>query len=230
MLIKDYIEIIKPELSKLQFSIPETYDKCAVIVETRNIPNLDIIIKNHMFYLDGWGLIVVHWNNNEDYILDCLKDIEGVKLAKFEANSPDKYNRLLTGEAFWNMIPAEKVLIFQSDSLMLRCCVEDYLNYDYIGAPWAHIIIQGGNGGFSLRSKSACLEVIKEHKYDPSLYGNEDLYFSRFIKNIAPKHICQQFSVETIYFPKPIGIHAVDKHLKPDEVSFILTESLKEFS
>ena len=56
--------------------------------------------------------------------------------------------------------------------------IEDFLKYDYVGAPWIHLPnMNGGNGGFSLRKKSKMLEIISKNKYNNE---NEDVYFSKF--------------------------------------------------
>lgn len=47
-------------------------------------------------------------------------------------------------------------LTFQGDGFIINPSLwnNDFLNYDYIGAPWIHEVInQVGNGGFSLRSQ-----------------------------------------------------------------------------
>lgn len=57
-----------------------------------------------------------------------------------------------------NFVTSDYVLIVQNDGFIINSdhWSDDFLNYDYIGAPWHHTKICGhkvGNGGFSLRSK-----------------------------------------------------------------------------
>ncbi len=60
-------------------------------------------------------------------------------------------NLLLTSALFWQQVQGEKLLYFQSDSVICSnssYTLRDFLEYDFIGAPWP----DGGccNGGFSL--------------------------------------------------------------------------------
>ena len=80
---------------------------------------------------------------------------------------------------------------------------DEFLNYDYIGAPWIPEwnYDKGGNGGFSLRSKRLLnvLDKLNIHYYHP-----EDFAICVFHKNeilkcgikISPRYICKDFSIE----------------------------------
>ncbi|CAF1262169.1 unnamed protein product [Adineta steineri] len=86
-----------------------------------------------------------------------------------------KTNTLLTDEKFWKQIPDEKILLFQIDSIMCSNSthkITDYLQYDFIGAPWNLIwypfnkTYLVGNGGFLLRSRSKILALLQLIQYD----------------------------------------------------------------
>lgn len=91
--------------------------------------------------------------------------------------------------------------MFQSDTLLLRAGVEEFLEYDYIGAPWNlnpqsssnqwiriavnHKILSQGccNGGLSLRDPSTMLKVIKARIPGNRIVGRqEDVFFSGSIE------------------------------------------------
>jgi len=88
--------------------------------------------------------------------------------------SIEGYNRLLLTSNFYNQfINAEFILIYQLDAYIFRDELKKWcgMGYDYIGAPW--IISNGntikieefaGNGGFSLRRVSSCLETLMINK------------------------------------------------------------------
>lgn len=180
--------------------------KCgAIIIENRPIPNLADIIEGHIRYLPkGWG----------------LKVFDRVKI-----NSINDYNRLLTSKDFWYRLPYDKVLIFQSDSIILRNGIEDFIDYDFIGAPLYHVDFPAMNGGFSLRSRKAMLKVISKFKYTG---GNEDMYFCNGLKTIGgklpTKEMAQLFSVETIFGYGSIGAHALSKWHTPERCELILNQ------
>lgn len=179
----------------------------AVIVETRPIPNLKEIIEGHTRFLPKhWGLKVMN---------------------KVRVNSIGDYNRLLTSKDFWQRLPYDKVLIFQTDSMLLREGIEEFLEYDYVGAPWK-FQEHGGNGGLSLRSKTAMLKCIVKQPWKSSL-GYEDVYFCNLLKGmtnlkLAPREVCEKFSCESIYAEGSLGYHAIQKYLTKEECDKIMTQ------
>lgn len=182
-----------------------SYSCGAVIVETRQIQNLDEIIDNHVRFLPKeWGLMVI-------------KDVV--------VNSLSEYNRLLTSKAFWNRIQFDKILIFQSDSRLLRTGIDEFLEYDFIGAPLYHVPFPAMNGGLSLRSKKSMIEVIEKYPY---YGGNEDMYFCNGLRHIRgklpTKEMAQKFSVETIFGYGSLGVHAIEKWHTPEQCELILNQ------
>ena len=89
-------------------------------------------------------------------------------------------NSLLKQETFWETIEAESIFFIQADGVMCRNGIDEFLEYDYVGAPWAHRpdgLVQG-NGGTSLRKRSFMLDCLKNyHKHDND---PEDVYFSNW--------------------------------------------------
>jgi hypothetical protein len=178
--------------------------KGAIIIENRNIPGLKDIIREHMKFLPDWGFI--HYKAN--------------------INSLDDYNKLLTSIHFWEQVPFDKVLIFQHDSRILRAGIDEFLEWDYVGAPWK-FQMNGGNGGLSLRSKQSMIDTLNSFKWDNSK-GYEDVFYSNhLIGNLAPRCICEKFSCETIFKLGTFGCHAIDKYLSKYECDQILHQYVK---
>lgn len=198
--------------------------KGAVIVETRLIPNMECIIEKHMSFLPpDWGLTIFHSPLNETILKGCFPTANFVNLG-FNFMTEHQYNDLLTSAEFWNKLPYDKVLVFQTDSMLLREGIEEFLKWDYVGAPWK-FQLHGGNGGLSLRTKSVMLDIISRFKFLRGYYGNEDIYFSNFIlkssHKIAPRSVCSKFSCETIFELGTLGYHAIEKHLTIEQVNQI---------
>ncbi len=218
------------------YSLPVFTNKGAVIVETRNITGFGLIVKNHLHFLPPhYGLTIFHSNENIDYLHIELQDIIGVNYINMgDANLNEiAYNYMLTSEWFWKLIPYEKTLIFQLDSLLLRTGIELFEGYDYCGACWNHINKQVGNGGLSLRTNELMKKIIKKFQYNPNIHGNEDVFFSNIIETIGGiKPSCEvanHFSVETMYYDRPIGLHAADKWLTKSQLTTIYNNSINEF-
>jgi hypothetical protein len=137
------------------------------------------------------------------------------------------YNKLFTSPKFWRkFVDYDMVLIFQHDSALLRSGIEDFYQYDYIGAPWK-FQQHGGNGGLSLRNPRIMLYICNTFTYNNR--ENEDVYFSNImhrhnVGNLAPRNECAKFAVETIYSLGTFGYHAIDKYLTKEELESVQTQ------
>jgi len=198
----------------------------AVIVEPRNHPAFAFVTWSVLQQIPKhWK---VHWFHGtktdtnkvlEGKVLKVLRERIELHPLPNENLSLADYNRLLTSQAFWLSIPAEHILIFQTDSgFIFRSphALEEFMEYDYVGAPWSQTSKRKwagcvGNGGFSLRRRSAMLRVIQRVPYNPK-YA-EDVYFAYWGKEfmrVAPVAIAQRFSVECkskTPYAYPTGFH-----------------------
>lgn len=177
---------------------------CAIIVDNRHIP--EEVFENHAKFIPkDWPIIVV---SNQD------------------TSTQAGYNKLLTSERFWLGLP-ETVLIFQADSMLLHHGIEEFLDYDFIGAPIPKIRWPAMNGGLSIRKRDAMLRCIREQEYTP-YFGNEDIYFCNLLSelngNLPDYDIARQFSVETEFALGSLGCHAIDKYLTPSDCNKIITQ------
>lgn len=174
----------------------------AVIVENRPNINLNEVIERHMKFLPDYTKLYV---------------INDVPVSNIE-----DYNKLLTSVEFWHGIKEENILIFQSDSALLRTGIEEFYQWSYVGAPWK-FQYNGGNGGLSFRKKSAMLYVLEHFNRKEGV--NEDIFFCNCLqacsKNLAPRSVCLQFSCETIYQKGTLGYHAIEKYLSTEEINQI---------
>jgi hypothetical protein len=184
----------------------------AVIVECRPLPYLITVIKTVMYYLGNkWSLQVFHGLEHEAELKGEMKSWGNVHFESMGINNITKieYNNLLKSPSFWERVKGEKVLIFQSDSILLRNGIEEFLKYDYIGAPWLKPKENSyvGNGGLSLRTKDVMLKIAKEHTDDND--PQEDIFFIKYLNdyNVADIKTAMKFSVEDVYFPNPLGLH-----------------------
>ena len=212
--------------------------KAAVTVEPRKLPRLIHVIRNHMKHLPDWDFYIACSQDTYDSyygkLIPGIKHIPG--LVETENLSGIEYNTLVASYHFWEMIEGicEKCLIFQYDTWMLHGEIDQFFQYDYLGAPWWDRW-SGGNGGFSLRTPS----VMKEITWRWNINGNwanlyrslvrigyflEDLnYFCNlvpFAGSLAPREVNAKFSLEYVYTCPPMAIHK--KHLEDSEVNGVL--------
>ena len=200
----------KPKLKKDAF-----YN--SIIIENRIVINFEQILKNHIYFLNKnnkdikWGLQIFHSEGNENYIKNIVKDWDNVLLTKIDIENIDKnsHTELLKSLEFWELVKGEIVLNFQIDSLLLRDNLDDFLIYDFIGAPWSKPK-EGkfvGNGGLSIRNKEKTIEYLNLHKNEEGVW--EDIFFVKYLQdNQLPDILtAMEFSVEDIFYPYPIGVH-----------------------
>ncbi len=86
--------------------------------------------------------------------------------SNMSTGSSEEISRFLTTLWLYETVlqPAETLLVFQTDSIICANSprnINEYLEYDWIGAPWNPKATWGGNGGLSLRRVSAILDVLR---------------------------------------------------------------------
>ena len=203
--------------------------KCAVFIETRMDKNCSKIIYQHMRHLKDYQLIIF---STELAWQTFYNKINCYFIATNKINSTQDYNFFLTNPDFWQFFmdfKFERVLIFQHDSYLLKDNMDDYLPYDYVGAPW-NWQEYGGNGGLSLRNPVTMHSICVKNKYNQS-ESNEDIYFSKYMhrnhfSTLAPRDVCRKFSAETIFEMGTTGYHAIERWLKPEEVEQIKSQEV----
>jgi hypothetical protein len=149
-------------------------------------------------------------------------------------NSLNAYNHFIAYELY-QYIKTDFTLVVQYDGYVLRPWQWDneFLDYDYIGAPWPKgmfhtnegVEVRVGNGGFSLRSKKL-LNILNELNLpftdNGTGYYNEDgiicNYYRKKLEDAgikyAPVEIASKFSHEIDCddsYPEPFGFHKKKK-------------------
>jgi len=207
----------------------------AVFIEFRCFPHMEFIIRNAILKLgSNWSHTVICGNLNFDFVSEmCFHISPNIKVINtgLDNITANYYNIMLTSPEFWELFEGEKILIYQEDSIMFLNNVHDFLDYDYIGAPFPKTQNDTpncvGNGGFSIRSKEAMLKVIKtknlfDTKFNTSTLQYmknvgltnppEDVYFSKnmqdlHIGTVAPYDVALRFSTESVPFKNSLGGH-----------------------
>jgi Protein of unknown function (DUF5672) len=194
----------------------------AIIVEPREHPALEFVLTNVMANLDPvWTIIVFHGNKNEEFVRSIIErnfhaEATRIKMINLHVDNLTiaEYNKLFYTKSFYDHIPSETFLVFQTDSALcskFKHNINEFLKYDYVGAPWKwsqHI----GNGGLSLRKKSKMLEVLEKCPMDDTAKP-EDVFFSSGCDAVTllkpDSNTARNFSVETI--PNETGTFGIHK-------------------
>jgi hypothetical protein len=205
----------------------------AVFIEFRILPHIEFLIRNMIIHLgEKWSHTVVCGNLNYDHMVTICSSIDNnIKIVKLKYDNllVKQYNVLLTSAFFWNLLIGEKILIYQEDSMIFNKNMDEFLVYDYVGAPWEsggkHNKTNVGNGGFSLRSKDVMLQIINtksisenttQYSDDNSTLSlsllNEDIYFTKNMENfsigkLADAETASRFSTELVLNENSLGGH-----------------------
>ena len=205
-------------------SIPTNSENEAVLIEFRELPHIEFIIRNAIHKLGPlFSYTVICGNLNYYMVWYICKNIsDKIKIIKLDVNNLNnaEYSDLLLTEGFWNLLKGKRVLIYQEDTIIFKNNIRDFLKYDYIGAPWKLTNSTGsyepnvGNGGFSLRNRLLMIKILSKKdeliklfkKKDPTQdYSliKEDIFFSKALlfsnnKNLPDARIASEFSTENI--------------------------------
>jgi lipopolysaccharide biosynthesis glycosyltransferase len=220
------------------FPIPELFrvrQTEVVLIEYRKFPHLEFILRNAIHKLGAsCSYTIVCGKLNYDYLKDIARSIHpniNIIFTPYSNLKPSTYSNLLASRDFWDNLNGDKILIMQEDTIIFRNNLDEFLEWDYIGAPWP--TQQGdtpnsvGNGGFSLRTRQTMIDVIEQipimdtplPRHTASYMSNsgntilpEDVYFSKNIQEfelgrVAPWDIASTFSTESHYNPNSFGGH-----------------------
>jgi hypothetical protein len=208
--------------------------KETVLIEFRPMPHLDFLIRNTIIKFPKWSHTVVCGNLNYVLLKNICEQIsKNITIINLDIDNltPSDYSKLLTNKDFWLQFKGEKILLYQEDTMLFHNRIEEFMQYDYIGASWAigqeDNLFGVGNGGFSLRSKSKMIECINtvnscDLKLGQSTVGYmkatnsnfipEDVYFSKTLIDyklgkVALRNVANRFSQETQLCINPLGGH-----------------------
>ena len=125
----------------------------AIIVEPRLHPALSFVLENvgTLLPAQNWSILVFHGSMNTNFVKETIisieKSIPGFlqRLQMINLNvshiTIHSLNNLLLSKSFYEIIPTEMFLIFQTDSMICerdRHIIYEFMEYDYVGAPWNH--------------------------------------------------------------------------------------------
>ena len=214
----------------------------AAIIDNRPLDRLMPLLLHFSSILGpGWPIVLFTSSKNDIPMSAPLRRliderrIEVRLLADVDFNNRLDVSRFMTEPWIWEQLsPAGHVLIFQADSILcsnsaLR--VDDFLGYDFIGAPIDLAYGEGYNGGLSLRNRSMVLEIIHESNWsnefdladdkDKPCVEFEDQWFYKKMKELADRgrqaarlpslEVAKTFSVESIWHDEPLGYHQVQR-------------------
>jgi hypothetical protein len=172
-------EVPRVRLDYGKLNSPYNETKVALLIENRSNPILAPLLLHFMAVVPP------------DWRFRFMGSVESVKLinistaiqhqveigkldltyipSNMSTSSQEHISRFLTNLWLYETVlqPAENLLVFQTDSILCANSMQslnDFLDYDWVGAPWNPNSRFGGNGGLSLRRVSSIIEVLRNQK------------------------------------------------------------------
>ena len=144
---------------------------------------------------------------------------------RFNLTDRQGVNVYLADRWMWEeLAPAKHVLIFQTDAILCAnspYSIDDYLQYDFVGAYIPPATSNLYNGGLSLRNRTLIMEILDAgNKWKPHVEG-EDVWFSKHMgnrnANLPSEDVARNFALQ---YPwnfnpdgRPIGYHKIHKNV-----------------
>lgn len=193
----DFFGIASPVTEKPQSASANisTSGKVAVIIETRRSGNIVPLILHFSAVLGPtWPLVIYTAAENFGSFSTSASLLRHQRSGRIIVRSLaegvyfsnwDSVSRFLTSPWLWDdLAPAENILLFQSDSILCANAVrsvDDFFEYDLIGAPIEPRWGVGYNGGLSLRRRSTILRVLDEWKWEnnPQPHPEDQWFYAR---------------------------------------------------
>ncbi|KNC81103.1 hypothetical protein SARC_06564 [Sphaeroforma arctica JP610] len=205
-------------------------------MEPRRIENAMYVLNNFNSLTPmSWDLVIVCSSENQDFMEQKANMLLGTRKVYFLVILPAifsgaGYNALFLKLAFWNQIPYDTVLVFQSDSVLCANSpfrIEDFMKYKYIGCALGEAYGVGshydwaphpfyGSGGLTIRNveyHKACLKNPKLASLRVGPWAAEDLFFSHCVhegsetdraENVT---VMQQFCTQQGFKQPSFGMH-----------------------
>ncbi len=150
----------------------------------------------------------------------------------FDDMAQTRVSAVLTNLSLYERLLGDQWLFFQYDSAICRPqrhLLPTFLAkpYGWWGAPWVHwrrLPKMCGNGGFSLRTRKFVTTILTQFPWvNQRVSNNEDWFICNKAADLyhdaasadehppwlvpAPQEEAMQFSVESVFYPTPFGVH-----------------------
>lgn len=140
------------------------------------------------------------------FLTDVQFDISGIETVIIpRINSKKEYSEFMIKDIY-RYFDTSHVLVIQADGWVLdgEAWNDEFLMWDYIGAPWLYVDGRNiGNGGFSLRSKDLCERLAMDttiealHPEDDSIARLYRPYLeAKYNIEFAPEELADTFAFE----------------------------------
>ena len=204
----------------------------AIFIDRNNNKYFEIILLNLIFFTnEDIGFQIFYNENNKIFFKNIIQEnnLKNILLTKLNYNVDTNisYSKFMLSDNFFSNINSDKILIYNTNTLLLKNFDNNYFRFDWIGAIWNDDILKKknvydlftnkifiGSGNFNIRSINKCKEIYNNKKLsllDSNNYNlNEDIIYSFYLQEknaIFPElNEAGSFAVESVFNPDPMAI------------------------
>lgn len=192
-----------------------------LILDTRLSLSLILVIKNALYKLSNFNLMLISTKETIDFIEKIFGEIPNKIIINKSKITLKEYSKILLDINIWKKIKEEKVLVFQSDTVILRNISEtEYPKLSMLGPVCVHLEDENKfmiNGGLSYRDKNLMKELCTNKVINSEV---EDLFYTEQIRYYYPELMptiqeCNNFAIESVGNKLTAkGIHGTDKYYR----------------
>lgn len=181
----------------------------AVLSVFEESSSYEFVLRNMLVKLMGeWRVSVICPESLETYVTTIASEIsEDIGII---VTTKEKYNENMLDKTFWENLEGDKILCMTPDTILFSEVTDDFLSYDYIGAPWKYTLkgADVGDGKLSLRTRKTMIEVLE--KFEAPTFLSEDVFFASTmirenIGTVAPQSEASKFSYKDTKVVATVG-------------------------
>ena len=206
---------------KVNYQHKDTSKNLMLILDTRLSLSLILVIKNALIKMPNFNLMLISTKE----VIEFVENIFGEIPYKIEINKSKinlkEYSKIMLDQNIWKKIKEDRVLVFQSDTIVLRNILDaEFPKLSMIGPVCVNLEDENKfmiNGGFSFRDKKLMTELCRNKVINSEV---EDLFYTEKIRQHYPELMpsineCNDFAIESVGNKLTAkGIHGTDKYYR----------------
>ncbi len=206
---------------KVTYIHKDSCENLMLILDTRLSLALMLVIKNAIDKMPNFNLMLISTKETIDFVEKIFGKISyKIEINKNKINLKE-YSKILLDQNIWKKVKEGRVLVFQSDTIILRNISNiEFPKLSMLGPVCVNFEDENKfmiNGGFSLRNTKLMTELCKNKVINSDI---EDLFYTEQIRKHYPELMpsineCNDFAIESIGNKLTAkGIHGTDKYYR----------------
>ena len=206
---------------KITYQQKDNCKNLMLITETRLSYSLILVIKNALDILSNFNLMIISTKETINFLEKIFGKIPNtIEINKNKINLKE-YSKILMDQNIWKKINEDRILIFQSDTVILRGIKDaEFPKLSMLGPVCVNLENEKKfmiNGGFSLRDKGLMMELCNNKIINSDV---EDIFYTEQIRYHYPELMpsigeCNDFAIESVgNVLTAKGVHGTDKYYR----------------